>query len=181
MRTCPTVEVMHDRTGEQLADFLSARQGYFDAIWIARTHNLDRVKPMLERIAAGSSRPVRIVLDTEAIAALREAEHAALTDVVSFDVDAAIKREFANAHVCQRIIAVTPQEAQRLRDIGLSDVVVLGHWREAQPTPRAFADRAGMLFLGAMHQPDSPNRDALDWFVREVHRWWSSRSVGRRG
>ena len=25
-----------------------------------------------------------------------------------------------------------------------------------------------MLFLGAMHQSDSPNRDALDWFVREV-------------
>ena len=101
-----TVEVMHDRTSEQLADFLSARQGYFDAIWIARTHNLDRIKPMLERITAGGGQPARIVLDTEAIAALREAEHAALTDAGSFDVDAAIKREFANAHVCQRIIAV---------------------------------------------------------------------------
>jgi GT2 family glycosyltransferase len=163
-----TVEVMHDRTSDQLADFLSARQGYFDAIWIARTHNLDRIKPMLERITSGGGQPARIVLDTEAIAALREAEHAALTDAGPFDVDAAIKREFANAHVCQRIIAVTSQEAQRLRDIGLPDVVVLGHCREAQPTPRAFADRAGMLFLGAMHQPDSPNRDALDWFVREV-------------
>ncbi len=50
---------------------------------------------------SGGGQPARIVLDTEAIAALREAEHAALTDAGSFDVDAAIKREFANAHVCQ--------------------------------------------------------------------------------
>src|SRR5271166_844990 len=163
-----TVEVMHDRAHEELANFLTARQGYYDAIWIARTHNLDRVKPMLERIIAGGGKPPRIVLDTEAIAALRDAERAALTDAVVFDTDAAIMREFANAHLCRRIIAVNPLEAQKLRDLGFSDVVVIGHWREAQPTPRAFADRAGMLFLGAIHQQDSPNRDALAWFVSEV-------------
>jgi glycosyltransferase involved in cell wall biosynthesis len=55
-----------------------------------------------------------------------------------------------------------------LRDLGLANVTVIGHWREAQPTPRCFAQRAGMLFLGAMHQEESPNRDALAWFVCEV-------------
>jgi O-antigen biosynthesis protein len=163
-----TVEVMHDRTREELEGFLTVRKGYYDAIWITRTHNLDRVKAMLERITAGTGKPPRIVLDTEAIAALREAEHAALIDAPPFDVDAAIMQEFANAHFCQRIIAVNLQEAQKLRDLGFADVVVIGHWREAQATPRAFADRAGMLFLGAIHQQDSPNRDALGWFVREV-------------
>ena len=162
-----TVEVMHDRTHEDLAAFLAARQGYYDAVWVARTHNLDRVKPVLERITGGG-KPPRIVLDTEAIAAIREAEHAALTAVTPFDVDAAIMQEFVNAHFCQHIIAVNPQEARRLRDLGFTNVVVIGHWREPQPTPRAYADRAGMLFLGAIHQPDSPNRDALAWLVREV-------------
>jgi GT2 family glycosyltransferase len=163
-----TVEVMHDRTHEELAAFLAARQGFYDAIWIARTHNLDRIKPMLERIRAGTGKPPRIVLDAEAIAALRETERAAVARAAPFDVDAAIMREFANANVCQRIIAVSQSEAQKLRDLGFSDVAITGHWREAQPTPRRFADRAGMLFLGAMHQPDSPNHDALAWFVREV-------------
>jgi GT2 family glycosyltransferase len=163
-----TVEVMHDRTREDLAEFLVARQGYYDAIWIARTHNLDRVKPMLERMTLGTGRPPRIVLDTEAIAAMREAERAALSAVVPFDVDAAIMREFANAHFCQSIIAVNPQEAQKLRDLGFFDVVVIGHLREPHPTPRTFAERSGMLFLGAIHRQDSPNYDALDWFVREV-------------
>jgi glycosyltransferase involved in cell wall biosynthesis len=63
---------------------------------------------------------------------------------------------------------VNAQEAQRLRELGFSEVVVIGHWRDAHPTPRGFADRAGMLFLAAMHEQDSPNRDALDWFVAGV-------------
>ena len=99
-----TAEVMHDRTGEDLAEFLIARQDYYDAIWIARTHNLDRVKPMIERMPLGTGRPPRIVLDAEAISAMREAERAALFDQAPFDVDTAIMRECANAHFCQRII-----------------------------------------------------------------------------
>ncbi len=163
-----TIEVMHDRALDELGNFLAARRGYYDTIWIARTHNLDHVEPLLEHGASGADIRPRIVLDTEAIAALREAERAALTDAAPFAVDAAIMREFVNAHLCQRIVAVSPQEARRLRDLGFSDIAVIGHWREAQPTPRAFADRAGLLFLGAIHQQDSPNRDALEWFVREV-------------
>jgi glycosyltransferase involved in cell wall biosynthesis len=163
-----TAEVMHDRTSDGLAEFLLTRQGYYDAIWIVRTHNLDQITPTLERTIAQPGHSPRIILDTEAIAALRAAEHAAVTGSVGVDVDAAIMREFANAHLCRRIIAVSALEAQKLRQVGFSDVAVIGHRREAQPTPRAFGERAGMLFLAAIHEQDSPNRDALDWFVAKV-------------
>ena len=163
-----TVEVMHDRTPDELAGFLAARQGYYDTIWIARTHNLDLIRPMLEDLAEGAGKPPRIVLDTEAIASLRAAGLATLTGGPPVDVDAACTLEFANAHLCHSIIAVNSQEAQRLSGLGFPDVAVIGHWRDAQPTPRAFAERVGMLFVGAMHQQDSPNRDSLDWFVRDV-------------
>ncbi len=163
-----TVEVMHDRGFDGLAEFLTARQGYYDAIWIARTHNLDRIQPILERTTLGAGRPPRMVLDTEAITSLRDAGRAALLGEAPFDVDAGIMREFANAHFCQSIIAVNAGEAQKLRDLGFSDVAVLGHMREPRPTPRAFADRAGLVFVGAMHRQDSPNYDGFDWFVREV-------------
>lgn len=163
-----TAEVMHDRGLDGLADFLLARQSYYDAIWIARTHNLDRIRPILERTTTGSGRPPRIVLDTEAIASIREAERATVSGDAPQDLDAAIMREFANAHFCQSIIAVSPDEAQKLRDLGFSDVAVIGHLREARPTPRGFAERAGLLFVGAIHQVDSPNYDGLMWFVREV-------------
>lgn len=163
-----TVEVMHDRGFDSLANFLTARQGYYDAIWIARTHNLDRIRPIIERTTSGSGRPPRIVLDSEAIASVREAARAVLSGEAPFDVDAAILREFANAHLCQSIIAVNSDEAQKLRDLGFSDVTVIGHLCEARPTPRSFAERAGLLFVGAMHRVDSPNYEGLVWFAREV-------------
>ena len=109
---------MHDRSIDGLRDFLLQRQGYYDAIWIARTHNLDRVRPILERVLPDDG-PPRIVLDTEAIAAVRQAEKAALAGEAAVDLDAAIRREFANADICQQIVAVNAVEAQMLRDLGL--------------------------------------------------------------
>lgn len=163
-----TVEVMHDRDFDGLAAFLGTRQGYYDVIWIARTHNLDRIKPLLDRVTAGSGRPPRIVLDTEAIASLRDAGRAAISGDQTFDLDGAIIREFTNAHACQSIIAVNSVEAHRLRDIGFSDVAIIGHLREPAPTDTEFSARAGLLFVGAIHETESPNYDGLNWFVREI-------------
>jgi GT2 family glycosyltransferase len=163
-----TAEVIHDGEFATLAEFLTARRGYYDAIWIARTHNLDRVKPLLERMAGVTRRLPRIVLDTEAITSLRDAARTTLTGEKPVDVDTAITREFANATICQNIIAVNPDEARSVRELGFSNVTVLGHLREAQPTPRAFTERAGLLFIGGMHHPDSPNYDGLVWFIEMV-------------
>jgi glycosyltransferase involved in cell wall biosynthesis len=163
-----TVEVMHNRSLDGLRDFLQRRPGHYDAIWIARTHNLDRVRPILERVLPDDGKRPCIVLDTEAIAAVRQAERAVLAGEAAIDLDAAIRQEFANADFCQKIVAVNAVEAQMLRDIGYQDVTVIGHMRALRPTPRPFDKRAGLLFVGAMHQPDSPNYDSLCWFVDAV-------------
>ncbi|HUB10639.1 MAG TPA: glycosyltransferase [Acetobacteraceae bacterium] len=157
-------EVMHDHALDRLRDFLRLRPGYYDAIWISRTHNLDRVLPLLQgALPEGAPQP-RIVLDTEAIATLRQAERAALAGE-PFDQDAMLCDEFANAGQCQAIVAVNETEARTLRALGHGPVTVIGHMREPRPTERPFHRRAGMLFVGAMHQPDSPNFDSLCWFV----------------
>jgi O-antigen biosynthesis protein len=163
-----TVEVMHDRDADSLGAFLTSRHGFYDTIWVARTHNLDRIRTLLERSNEGVGRPPHVVLDTEAIASLRNASHAALQAEETFDLDAAIMHEFVNAQWCHRIVAVNAAEAQKLRDLGFTDVTVIGHLRESQPASRDFLARAGLLFVGAMHQTSSPNFDGLSWFVREV-------------
>ena len=164
-----TAEVMHDRSLGDLDTFLAERGGYYDLIWVARTHNLDRILTRLTRSTTGAGRPPRVVLDTEAIAALREAARRRLQRPDEpFDLDAAILKEFANAHFCQNIAAVTEQEAATLRALGFSDAVVVGHVRDLAPTPRRFAERSGLLFIGALHAIDSPNYDSLCWFVDEV-------------
>jgi O-antigen biosynthesis protein len=164
-----SVEVMHDRSLIDLDALFEERQGYYDLIWVARTHNLDRILTRLEHMTTGTGRPPRVVLDTEAIVALRQAaRHRLPGQELEFDLEAAILKEFANAHHCQNITVVTEQEATTLRGLGFSDVKVVGHIRDLMPTPRAFAERSGLLFIGAIHETDSPNFDGLVWFVDEV-------------
>jgi glycosyltransferase involved in cell wall biosynthesis len=164
-----TAELLHDRGAEDVEALLAERPGFYDVIWVARTHNLRRVRPALERALSVLARRPEIVLDTEAIAALREAARVRIaTPERSFDLDAALAHEMRDAAFCRHVVAVSATEAGLLRGLGLTSVSVIGHIRTPAPTPRPFAERAGLLFLGAMHEPGAPNHDALDWFVAEV-------------
>lgn len=169
------VEIMHDRTIEDLPAFLAARAGYYDAVWIGRTHNLDRTAAMLPALAGPEGALPLLILDTEAVAALREAARLRIgppSDVSepsdAFDLQAAITRELANAPLCDRAIAVNEDEAEILRAHGLPNVSVIGHLQEIHETSRPWRDRTGMLFVGAIHAMDAPNYDSLCWFVDEV-------------
>jgi O-antigen biosynthesis protein len=161
------VEVMHDRTCEDLEAFLRERASSFHAIWIARTHNLDRIRPVLEAGLGDHQPQPLLVLDTEAIVALRLAGEAALHGQ-DCDLQAALASEFRNARLCRRLVAVNETEAATLRGLGLDPVSVIGHLREARPTLRPFSERAGLLFVGAIHEEGSPNHDGLCWFIDTV-------------
>ena len=164
-----TVEVIHDRSLRDLEQFLKNRRGYYNTIWIARTHNLDLVKPILEKGGVDVLGGVRVVLDTEAIGATREAQRLALLGLPApFDVGQAVQQELRNAYFCQNIVAVNQQEARQLAFLGFADVKVLGHLRPLALTPRDWHERAGLLFVGAMPAMDTPNYDSLCWFVDEV-------------
>lgn len=163
-----TVEVMHDQTIDTLVPFLDARQNHYDCVWIARTHNLDRALPALAPWIADARRRPRLVLDTEAVASLRAAEHAVLTGDADFVLADALAEEFRNAGACDAYVAVTEHEVATLRALGLAPVTMIGHVRTLSLTPRPYAERNGMLFVGAMHTQDSPNYDSLCWFIDEV-------------
>ncbi len=66
------------------------------------------------------------------------------------------------------MVTVSEAEATFLRDRGLDPVRVVGHMIEPRPTSRTFAQRAGILFVGAIHSVDSPNYDSLVWFADKV-------------
>ncbi len=162
-----TVEAMHDRSLNDLAAFLQDRDGYYDTIWIARTHNLDRAGPVLARHLLGKAKQPRIILDTEAIASLREAGRARVNGKL-FDLDAALAAEFQGASLSHHMIAVTEDEASQLRGLGFGSVSVIGHVRDLALGERGFSDRSGLLFLGAIHEVSSPNFDSICWFLDAV-------------
>ncbi|WP_158925912.1 glycosyltransferase [Acidisphaera sp. S103] len=162
-----SVEVMHTLSLDNLAAFLTARPGYYDMVWVARTHNLARVRPILARSVAAGTLKARIVADTEAITPHREAMQAELAGE-QYDLPSAMQAIVTDAAICQQAVAVTEAEAGTLRSLGFPHVSVIGHMIEPNPTTRPFAQRAGMLFVGAVHQADSPNLDSLVWFVDAV-------------
>jgi O-antigen biosynthesis protein len=151
----------------ELPGFLAQRAHGFDIVWIARTHNLDAVRPALQKFFARLPRKPLVILDTEAIASTRNAVRALLLKE-PFNVGAEVRQEFRNATFCERVVAVSGTEAETLRALGLPNVHVIGHSLAPAPTETPFSERNGMLFIGAIHEQGSPNYDALSWFVEEV-------------
>jgi glycosyltransferase involved in cell wall biosynthesis len=58
-----TIEVMHDANAAGLKDFIAARRGCFDLVWVARTHNLALVQ---EALAGPETTETPPVVDGEA-------------------------------------------------------------------------------------------------------------------
>ena len=125
------VEVMHDRDVTGLRAFLAGRQGYYDAIWVARAHNLLRIASHLKP----DGPPV--VLDTEAVAASREAEQARFLGK-PYDIEAGMRPLLKAAALCRRVVAVTPAEAEILRSHGVADLRLSGIWSRTATDPAGF-------------------------------------------
>lgn len=159
-----TVEALHDRAEPDLDALLAERAGCFDIVWIARTHNLERLHRTLSRYCGR----IPWVLDTEAVVSARRAARA-LLDGEDFDLSAAISAEFTRAPLCRRVVAVSAAEAGLLRAADVGGVSVLGHARALAPTTgTGFSARAGLLFVGAIHEAGSPNHDSLIWLIEQV-------------
>ena len=141
-----TVEILHDRSHKEFPAFLESRPGYYDAIWVSRTPNLDLIRPVLEDAALVPGR-TRIILDTEAVIANREALRAqVLGEPEKQPLQDALRREFLNAWCFQDVLAVSEQELRLLTGIGLPSVRLLGTMRDLAPTPRPWRERSGLLF-----------------------------------
>lgn len=161
-------EVIYDKGLEDLADFLQSRAGYYDTIWIARTHNAARLESILSKNSA-FLKGCTIILDTEAIAAPRVLQKILLEGTVpQHTEEELVQKEFSASGFIHQYVAVSEKDASILRNIGKKKVSVLGHRQEARRFTPAYTQRHDILFVGAIHDKDSPNLDSLIWFVTDV-------------
>ncbi|MFT9387248.1 glycosyltransferase [Acetobacter sp.] len=163
-----TVEVIWDRELPELEAFIKSRPGYYDAVWIARTHNADRLAPVLVSCAqalAGS----QLVVDTEAVAAPREHMRRVLGgENMDMTVVQMLEHEFRHLFMAEKIVAVNERDADMIRAQGFGNVSVLGHVQDRVAASPGWDGRQDLLFVGAMHDRDTPNMDSLRWFVGHV-------------
>jgi glycosyltransferase involved in cell wall biosynthesis len=161
-----TVEVMIDYGPARVAQFLAKRRGYYDTFVVSRHHNMQRLR---ERLGPLSSWNARVIYDAESVAALRDAERKRASNHLVGDKAQAdlVRQEIELARGVDVVLAVSELEKDAFAREVTKDVVVLRHAVAVRPTPRPFADRKSVLFVGAFGML-SPNQDAVLWFVQEV-------------
>ena len=161
-------EVIWDRGLGDLAAFLHARAGYYDIIWIGRTHNADRLKPIFA-VCSAALAGCRVVLDTEAVTALRQQGRMRIMGQTDLpDLNGMLRYELRNTDFIDRFVTVSKEEAILVRGIVERDVSILGHMKTPVPQSRSFAERRHFLFVGAIQNRESPNLDALVWLNDHV-------------
>lgn len=161
-------EVMWNRDLSNLEDFIKSRAGYYNTIWIVRTHNTDRLAPILMN-CADMLENCMIVTDTEAVASPREYRRLELhAQTPENTLDEMLKNEFKNLFMSDKIIAVNKKDANLLASYNFSNVHVLGHLQAPLHSSPTWEERHNILFLGSLHDQGSPNVDSLEWFTQAV-------------
>ena len=78
-----------------------------------------------------------------------------------------VEFEMRSARRADGVLVVSHHDKQRLEQVDPSlDVHVLGNIHEVHGTQGSFESRSGILFIGGFQH--APNRDAVQWFVRDV-------------
>lgn len=163
------IEVMLDVGQVGLVEFLESRQGLYRYIMVSREHNM----ASFNRLTA--ERPdllegVEIIYDAEAVSAPREFLRRRLLgeELDASDEHAMLRQELELARSASHIITVSAREADYFRDAGFTNTAVVGHQLRVEPGKKTFAERKGLLFVGALRDEGSPNVDSLLWFLINV-------------
>jgi GT2 family glycosyltransferase len=163
------VEVMIDHGLQQLEQFLSDRAGYYEIIFISRPHNMAHLRPLIQQkphLFAGA----KIIYDAEALFSVRTIALANLKGktISSQQQQKMIDEEIKLTESCDLVVSVSQRESAEFSRNGFEHVYTLGHALDIVPTENGFTARSGILFVGAIHEPESPNADSMIWFSRKI-------------
>jgi len=162
----PKIEVILGQGQSGLQQFLRSRSGFYQTIMVSRIHNMKFFNEVLKHKPMLLANE-KIIYDAEAVSAPREIlRRRLLGKTVSESKEQwLIAEELKEAQSASKIVAVSDQEAAFYHQQGIEDITVLGHTLAANPTPKAFKERQGILFVGTLRDKRSPNVDSLFWFL----------------
>lgn len=165
----PGFEVMPGLTPAGLVELLEERRDYYDLFCISRPSNMERLA-FLFTDHAGLLGDMTVLYDAEAVWAFRDIHRAAVFGhpMPERQIAQALRQELDLAKPAACVLAVSETEREVFRQGGYGDVRVLSHAVPACPAPTPFAERADILFVGALFTAGSPNVDSMVWFVEKV-------------
>ena len=163
------VEVLIAAEREQLRGYLVARRGHFDAILVCRPANMETFLAAVgfDRDLIGDA---TLLYDAEALFVTRALQRRAADGEPATGPErhAMVAEEVALTRMADSVISVAPGELALLERYGARHVHLLGHALEAEPIATPFEERDQVVFLGAIHDDDAPNADAVRWFASDI-------------
>lgn len=147
-----------------LRSVFRARAADLDAIVVSRPQVAATAIPLARRCAPG----VPIVYDMVDFHLLRHERGSRVTQHRPSRYERRMSAMEATAlQDADHVIAVTRDEAEAIRSARPSlDITVIGNIHEIERSETSFEQRDGVLFIGSWNH--RPNRDAIEWLLREV-------------
>src|SRR5262249_32793281 len=153
-------------SAKDLRSFLKERRDYYDAVLVSRPHNMREVLAVTRnhRELIGHS---SLLYDAEALFASRELLRRELSGekVPAREATRMLEEEIALTRSADAIVTVSPHEKKLFEENGAGPVFIMGYPIDPTPTRTPFENRTDLLFVGAIHDDDSPNADSLRWFA----------------
>lgn len=165
----PNIEVVLNHGKPELKKFLQERQGFYQYILISRCHNMEYFN-FVVNLVPDVIRDARIIYDAEAVTAPRDFLRQQIlgASLSESEQQAQLKKELEQARIADSVLTVSAREAAFFQQLNFNNTVVIGHTIAPTPTATPFAERSGLLFVGALRDDGSPNVDSLLWFIINV-------------
>ena len=159
------IEVLYEPTLNSIEDHLRRAGRRYELVIMSRVEVVAEVLEAVRRCCPQARR----VFDTVDLHFLREARRAEVTGALDADEVGQLEaRELALARACHLTLVVSPTERELLARLAPDLAVeVLSLIDSREPTDTPFEERSGVLFVGNFQHP--PNRDAMKFYLREVH------------
>lgn len=159
------IEVLYEPTLNSIEDHLRRAGRRYELVIMSRVEVVAEVLEAVQRCCPQARR----VFDTVDLHFLREARRAEVTGALdAHEVRQLEARELALARACHLTLVVSPTERELLARLAPDLAVeVLSLIDSREPTETPFEERSGVLFVGNFQH--LPNRDAMEFYLREVH------------
>ncbi len=163
------VEIILGAGHLSLQKFLEERKDFYDAVIISRSPNMQIVQQLRQK-REDLFQNMRVIYDSEALFSMREAQlRLAKGEKISEEeIQKLTQKEITLAEGSDVVLSASHGEQEVMSSNLSQPVHVLGHCLTIAPTSRTFSERKGLLFVGAIHDEESPNADSIRWFVKEI-------------
>ncbi|MBG0792006.1 glycosyltransferase [Methylocystis sp. H62] len=161
------VEITITDTHSSLAKALSEHRP--DLTIVCRPHNMKLLNEVLEQNPELGA-TMRVLYDAEALFAVRDIERKKLQGelLTAAQIDTLLGNEIELTKRAFAVLTVSESEKQIFEKYCSCPIIIVGHSVNEKVYRTPFEQRSGFLFVGSIHDENSPNADSLIWFFEEI-------------